>query len=91
MSSLDTMIPLACEAMQRAYAPYSKFPVGACLRTEGGRFYAAANVENAAYPTSTCAEAGAVAAMRMGGSGASDARSDAEMFRVASRFWISLR
>ncbi|WP_158043649.1 cytidine deaminase [Skermanella pratensis] len=67
MSSLDTMIPLAREAMRRAYAPYSKFPVGACLRTDGGRFYAAANVENAAYPQGQCAEAGAIGMMVAGG------------------------
>lgn len=67
MSSLDTMIPLAREAMRRAYAPYSKFPVGACLRTDGGRFYAAANVENAAYPQGQCAEASAIGMMVAGG------------------------
>ncbi|UEM02868.1 cytidine deaminase [Skermanella rosea] len=67
MSSLDTMIPLAREAMRRAYAPYSKFPVGACLRTGGGRFYAAANVENAAYPQGQCAEASAIGMMVAGG------------------------
>ena len=67
MSNLDTMIPLAREAMRRAYAPYSKFPVGACLRTDGGRFYAAANVENAAYPQGQCAEASAIGMMVAGG------------------------
>lgn len=67
MSSLDTMIPLAREAMRRAYAPYSNFPVGACLRTDGGRLYAAANVENAAYPQGQCAEASAIGMMVAGG------------------------
>ena len=49
--------------MKNAYAPYSNFPVGACLRTDSGAFYAAANVENAAYPQGQCAEASAIGMM----------------------------
>jgi cytidine deaminase len=47
---------LAKEASRRAYAPYSNYPVGAALRTRSGRIFTGCNVENAAYPTSICAE-----------------------------------
>ncbi len=47
----------------KAYAPYSNFQVGAAIRTPSGNVYSGCNVENAAYPEGTCAEAGAIAAM----------------------------
>ena len=50
------LIDLANEARRRAYAPYSNYPVGAALRTKSGRIFTGCNVENAAYPTSMCAE-----------------------------------
>jgi cytidine deaminase len=50
------LIDLANEARRRAYAPYSNYQVGAALRTRSGRIYTGCNVENAAYPTSMCAE-----------------------------------
>jgi homotetrameric cytidine deaminase len=50
-------------ARDAAYAPYSRFPVGAALRTDSGRIFAGANVENAAYPQGQCAEASALGAM----------------------------
>ena len=54
------LIDLANEARQRAYAPYSNYPVGAALRTKSGKVFTGVNVENAAYPTSMCAERTAV-------------------------------
>ena len=61
------MLGLARQAMARAYAPYSRFAVGAVLRGAGGKLYAGCNVENAAYPQGCCAEASAIAAMVMDG------------------------
>jgi cytidine deaminase len=54
------LIDLAKEARRRAYAPYSNYPVGAVLRTRSGRIFTGCNVENAAYPTSMCAERTAI-------------------------------
>ncbi len=56
----QSLIELANEARRRAYAPYSKYRVGAALRTRTGRIFTGVNVENAAYPTSICAERTAV-------------------------------
>ncbi len=46
-----------------SYSPYSHYKVGAAIRTKAGNVYAACNIENAAYPQSTCAEASAIAIM----------------------------
>jgi cytidine deaminase len=62
-ASLKALFDAADKAAAKAYAPYSKFPVGAAIRTSTGNIIAGCNVENAAYPAGTCAEAGAVAAM----------------------------
>ena len=59
----------AREAMAKAYAPYSKFPVGAALRTKDGRVYAGANIEVASYPEGWCAETTALGHYVMGGGG----------------------
>ncbi len=48
---------------QRAHAPYSRFPVGAALRTEAGTVSVGANVENAAFPEGWCAETSAIGQM----------------------------
>ena len=54
------LIDLAKEARRRAYAPYSNYPVAAVLRTRSGRIFTGCNIENAAYPTSMCAERTAI-------------------------------
>src|ERR671925_1163891 len=52
----QALIDLADAARQRDYVPYSNYPVGAALRTKTGRIFTGANVENAAYPQTMCAE-----------------------------------
>jgi cytidine deaminase len=54
------LIDLARESRRRAYAPYSNYQVGAVLRTRSGRIFTGCNIENAAYPTSMCAERTAI-------------------------------
>ena len=53
----------ASEVRNRTYSPYSGYPVGAAVRTIAGDVFACCNVENAAYPLGTCAEAGAISMM----------------------------
>jgi cytidine deaminase len=53
----------AAAVREKAYAPYSRFKVGAALRSTSGGVFVGCNVENVAYPEGTCAEAGAIAAM----------------------------
>ncbi len=67
MNTLDTMLQMARDAMDRAYVPYSKFRVGAVIKAQSGRLYAGCNVENASYPVGSCAEQGAISAMVLGG------------------------
>ena len=57
------LMQAARDVRGNAYAPYSKFKVGAAIRTASGRVFVGVNVENVAYPEGTCAEAGAIAAM----------------------------
>lgn len=59
----------ARDAMSRAYAPYSKFPVGAALLTDDGRVFTGANIEIASYPEGWCAETTALGHYVMAGGG----------------------
>ena len=56
----DALLASARDASTRAYAPYSRFHVGAAVLTDDGRIFSAANVENASYGLSSCAERNAV-------------------------------
>lgn len=58
-----SLIEAAAVVRENAYAPYSKFKVGAALRVASGQVFVGCNVENIASPEGTCAEAGAIAAM----------------------------
>ena len=65
--ALAALFEAARTAQGAAYAPYSRFKVGAALRTPSGAIFAGCNVENAAYPQGACAEAGAISAMALAG------------------------
>ena len=68
MQEIDKALFAAAEAVRaKAYAPYSKFQVGAAILADDGKIYAGCNVENAAYPVGNCAEPSAIAAMLAGG------------------------
>lgn len=62
-SALAQLLKAALAARKNAYAPYSKFLVGACVKSGSGKLYTGCNCENASYPVGQCAEAGAIAAM----------------------------
>lgn len=65
---IDVDLFAAAEAIRtKAYAPYSKFQVGAAILADDGNIYSGCNIENAAYPQGNCAEASAIAAMIAGG------------------------
>jgi len=66
-SILTALVEAARSARARAYAPYSRFAVGAAVLDDTGRIHAGCNVENAAYPQGVCAEATALVHMVMAG------------------------
>lgn len=60
MKAEENWIQTAIEALDKAYVPYSHFPVGACLVTKEGHIYQGLNIENASYGLSNCAERTAI-------------------------------
>ena len=65
----DALKTHAIEAMNTAYAPYSKFPVGAAALVDDGRIVTGCNVENASYGVGLCAECGLVSELARTGGG----------------------
>ncbi|MFC9034804.1 cytidine deaminase [Streptomyces arboris] len=65
----ETLREAARDAMSRAYAPYSGFPVGVAARVDDGRTITGCNVENASYGLSLCAECGLVSTLQATGGG----------------------
>ena len=65
----DALTAEAVEAMAHAYAPYSRFPVGAAAVVDDGRVVTGCNVENAAYGVALCAECGLVSQLHLTGGG----------------------
>ncbi len=66
-SALGVLFEAAKAAQANAYAPYSRFKVGASLRSADGALFSGGNVENAAYPEGVCAETSAISAMARAG------------------------
>lgn len=64
---MTDLIAAARSVRDRAYAPYSGYPVGAAIRDAQGRLWTGCNVENVAYPSGMCAERNAVGSMVAGG------------------------
>ena len=64
---MSDLVDAARAVMANAYAPYSRFHVGAALRADDGSIHAGANVENSAYPQGQCAEASAIGVLVAGG------------------------
>ncbi len=63
LQDIDALFEAALGARAHAYAPYSGFAVGAAIRGARGGLFTGCNVENAAYPSGTCAEQSAISAM----------------------------
>lgn len=60
MEKYKDILDKAYKAMDNAYAPYSNFHVGACVKTKDGKYFIGANVENASYGLTNCAERNAI-------------------------------
>jgi cytidine deaminase len=70
LAAPQALLRAADAAMRNAYAPYSKFKVGAAVRARSGAIYSGANVENVAFPQGACAEAAALGALVTAGESA---------------------
>jgi len=66
-TDFEALFAEAARVQPLAYAPYSRFKVGAAILDDRGTIHAGCNVENAAYPSGSCAEQGAISAMIAGG------------------------
>ena len=60
MEKYKYILDKAYKAMDNAYAPYSNFHVGACVKTKDGKYFIGANIENASYGLTNCAERNAI-------------------------------
>jgi len=69
---LEALFRAAKSVRERAHAPYSRFQVGAAIRSTAGHVYVGCNVENASYPEGWCAETSAIAQMIAAGDSAVD-------------------
>lgn len=63
MTLKSDLFEFALKSRENAYAPYSRFKVGASILAENGKIYSGTNVENISYPCGTCAEESAISAM----------------------------
>ncbi len=67
MTEIESLVEVAQEVRERAYAPYSRYHVGAAVLDREGRIFAGVNVENLSYGLTVCAERSAIAGMATAG------------------------
>ncbi len=72
MTGPEDLFRVALKARDQAYAPFSNFAVGVAIRTESGRIFSGANIENQAFPEGWCAETTAISHMIMAAETADD-------------------